>query len=501
MKIIYVLLSLLLFVVLFCSVPSKFPDNETILAKIGEKTITVNEFVRRSEYTVRPVYCSSDNYIHKKIILNSLIAEKLQAIEAGEENPLFKSKNFQLQMRGRKEQAMRLVQFYRKVYDQVKIDTVSIKKYLPYVKNSYDISYFNIDDSVKAGQIENMLYNKRLDFYQVYQQFTELDTIPHRIIQWSTTEHESIIDSFFSKELYPGQIIGPISTAQDEHIFVMINKPTKQPIMTQTDMAERITMVQSFFKEKKARALYDRKIYDIMKGKSIEFNPETFKSVAQLMGEMYFISDLQREKLSNQEIFQQEIDEKNYQQNRNDLRSMADEHFFTENGNVWTVGSFLDEIIAHPLVFREKRFSRKQFGKQLQLAIIDMVRDIYLTKEAYKSGYDKHPGVIHDVSMWQDHYGYLFNKSRYLNSVIPDSLNNYNTLQLVEHFLNPYIDSLQKKYSNQIQINMQAFEKINLTKIHMAVLQEKMPYAQVVPDFPVVTTNFRLDYGTRMNVK
>lgn len=58
-------------------------SHETILAKVGDKTISVNEFIRRAEYTPRPAYCRGENYIHRKIILNSLVAEKLLALEAG----------------------------------------------------------------------------------------------------------------------------------------------------------------------------------------------------------------------------------------------------------------------------------------------------------------------------------------------------------------------------------------------------------------------------------
>ena len=66
-----------------CSQPKsknklKTPGN--ILALVGNKAITVNDFIKRCEYVTRPPYCRGDNYIHKKIALNSLIAEKLFAI-------------------------------------------------------------------------------------------------------------------------------------------------------------------------------------------------------------------------------------------------------------------------------------------------------------------------------------------------------------------------------------------------------------------------------------
>ena len=79
-----------------------------VLAQVGEKIITKQDFIRRAEYTIRPDYCRQSNYIHKKIILNSLIAEKLTSIEMEEkEDALLNSQNFHYYLQGRKEQAMR----------------------------------------------------------------------------------------------------------------------------------------------------------------------------------------------------------------------------------------------------------------------------------------------------------------------------------------------------------------------------------------------------------
>ena len=63
-----------------CSVQPKIPE-EQILARIGSSIITTQDFIRRAEYTLRPAYCRQANYVHKKIVLNSLIAEKLTAME------------------------------------------------------------------------------------------------------------------------------------------------------------------------------------------------------------------------------------------------------------------------------------------------------------------------------------------------------------------------------------------------------------------------------------
>ena len=70
----------ILFLFLSCA-EKPFVPEEAVLAQVGEKFITIQDFIRRAEYTIRPDYCRQDNYIHKKIILNSLIAEKLASLE------------------------------------------------------------------------------------------------------------------------------------------------------------------------------------------------------------------------------------------------------------------------------------------------------------------------------------------------------------------------------------------------------------------------------------
>ena len=46
-------------------------SEEVVLARVGHEVITIQDFIRRAEYAIRPDYCRQDNYIHKKIVLNS----------------------------------------------------------------------------------------------------------------------------------------------------------------------------------------------------------------------------------------------------------------------------------------------------------------------------------------------------------------------------------------------------------------------------------------------
>ena len=55
----------------------------------------------------------------------------------------------------------------------------------------------------------------------------------------------------------------------------------------------------------------------------------------------------------------------------------------------------------------------------------------------------------------------------------------------VNLYLNPVSDSLFKKYSSEIKVNIPNFEKIQLTRIDMVVRHEGVPYPDAVPTFPV----------------
>ena len=93
-----------------------------VLATIGDRIITINDFIRRSEYNVRPSYCDGNSIEDKRVILNSLIAEKLIALN---NKSNLKESHHQL-LQGRKEQKMREVLYNRDIYNRVKIDSLEL---------------------------------------------------------------------------------------------------------------------------------------------------------------------------------------------------------------------------------------------------------------------------------------------------------------------------------------------------------------------------------------
>jgi hypothetical protein len=65
----------------------------------------------------------------------------------------------------------------------------------------------------------------------------------------------------------------------------------------------------------------------------------------------------------------------------------------------------------------------------------------------------------------------------------------------IEKYLNPYVDSLQAKYSDVIQVDVDVLREIRLSRIDMMAMQLNVPFKIIVPSFPQITTDNRLDYG------
>jgi hypothetical protein len=168
-------------------------DTGTVLAKIGDKTIFVDEFIRRAEYTIRPPYCKGDGGLEKKIVLNSLLAEKMLALEAGKDNKLAKSEVFQRMLQGRKEQLMREVLYYAEGTAKVKLDTGAMKKEFKAAGRTYSIEYFNVPNDSIAETVKQVLDTSASSFTGIYRALSGLDSLPpRRDVNWDSREDQTV---------------------------------------------------------------------------------------------------------------------------------------------------------------------------------------------------------------------------------------------------------------------------------------------------------------------
>lgn len=496
--IIFILLVSSLFMLSGCERGPKEPQ-EKVLARVGEKTISVNEFIRRAEFTIRPRYCSGSHNIDKKIVLNSLIAEKMLALEAGKDNDFMRNERFQHYLQGRKEQAMREYFYQQEIYRKVKLNPDEINRVYRVAGRKYQIQYLSLPNDSLTRIVDEKLAQGR-ELGQIYQDLTQSDQVPEREIDYLAPEPDVIHQALFSDTLSVGQVIGPLRVDHNLNLFIRIKGWTTRVALSETDVRQRHQDVVEKLTAREATVIFENYVTDMMKGKRLVFFKDSFVELVKAFAPVYFDSE-QRQKdqfLANVFDKSDSTEKQHLAELDKKISEYKDAPLFKIDDQVYTVGDFEAELQIHPLVFRKKKMQKSEFAEQFKLAIADMVQDRYITGQAYQKKYDRVPAVHNTVAMWQDALLSMYQKEQYLATTKIDSLDEFS---IIEKFMNPYVDSLQQKYSDQIEVNAAAFDSIALSRIDMMTLQQNVPFPIPVPAFPQLTTDPWLDYGGKMKPK
>ena len=466
-----------------------------VLAKVGSRTITLQDFIRRAEYSIRPLYCRQANYIHKKIILNSLIAEKLFALEAEKTKvDLLDYGFFQSYIRGRNEQAMRQLHYYEEFYKQVELDSVVVLSAYKLAGRTVDITFLNLPDLNSANTIKDLVL-EGMSLDSAYSMIWDQDAPPKKYLNWFDKESVDLHKAIFNSNVTKESIIGPLATDNRTFILLQVNGWIDRPAITESDVSLRMADVRKRLREHDAEQRYKEWVQNIMTGKQLELNPNVFFSYTEKVADIYLQSDSAKQVQYSKFLwYDPELDFISDSLINAPLKSFAETDILFHLDNIpWTIQEFHQELRKHPLVFRKKKMNRGEFQAQLRFAIADLVRDIEITKYCYEKEYEQSSTVKLNRELWYDssiaryYRDILFKEKGFL----------YDDPENVATRMNPLVDSLQTLYTDQIEIDTDLFESIELTSIDMTVIQQGAPFPKVVPPFPIFTNDNKLDYGRR----
>ena len=461
-------------------------SDEVVLARIGPEVITIQDFIRRAEYAIRPDYCRQDNYIHKKIVLNSLIGEKLTALEQEKQAPENSDDSLDSYFKGRKEQAMRQLFYAKEFHSKVTILDQEANKAFKLAGRRVSMQFLNLPDIEMVDKIKQ-LDSSGVLLDSIYQVLWGGEA-PSREMTWFDRENQELHDAVFSQNIEKGQMLGPFRTDDDTFMLLKIISWTDKIEITEFDRELLWRDVQERLKEKKAKKEYLSWVSGLMQGKEMNLNSDAFYDYAEKASEYFFKMDSIKKNMLNQALW----DDVDFETNTFNVDNVVDKDatILNYDGDSWTVEDLNNQLLFHPLVFRKRKMSRSEFPEQLRLAIADLIRDMEITKQCYAAGYDDHWSIELNTAMWRA----SLNSKQYLSRLRSKNKQISNQEQWLA-FMNSKIDSLQEAYSNDIEINMDVFEQIKLTSTDMMVIQRGVPYPILVPSFPILTSDNKLDYG------
>lgn len=496
MKPLFIMAAVVALLGVVCS--KKEAEQEVIMARINGRTLTEHEFLERAEYTIRPPYAKMDYYAHKKIILNSLIAEALLAQDRGASTELAKNQKFQLFVQGQKEQAMRQM-FYRKhFYDPIKLDPQEVQKVYNLAGRTYDVQFLSTKNKVFSDLIEQRVRKQNLPFDQVVLEYTGLDSLSARKVSFDMNDIPQVRQALFEQEVKRDQVIGPLQIG-NEYLWLQVRGWREVVSLNTQDVQNRSRDVVQHLTFKYATESFQRYVVRLMKGKRVEFDQDTFVELVNTLGPVFFPSKEDKEAQLKRLVWKKgSEDDLPIDSLSTQLSRLKEKPLLTIDGTTWTVADLDRELLLHPLNFRKKKMRKNEFAEQLKLAVVDIIRDKYITQQAYREGFDAHPYVQSREAMWRDAYLASAARNEYLASLGLLDVFEKEYLPIIEKELNPLVDELQSKYSGNIEINTDLLESIQLSRIDLFALYEDQPYPMVVPPFPLLTTDHLIDYGRKL---
>lgn len=447
-----------------------------IIARVGDKVITAQDFIERAEYTPRPLYCRGNSSTDKRIILNSLIGEKLFSMEMKKDVPIEIDKY----LTGRRNQKMREVLFNTITSNAIeKIDNFSHWKSLSSIE--YNISYLSISNSNLLSEIQNSISTGK-SLSNIYASYNSISEIPKREnINLFSAGNRVLREELFSKVWNRGDIIGPMKTDDNVFMFVQIDSRKKIVNLTQsasTQLDDELTnLIASHIKETE----YQNFVSEIMSEMNFDLNPASYIGFSESIRSWY-----------------NEISEAGSELNKISPRlniSSPDDILLVLNGEDVTIKQISDWISIHPLVFRDGYYKDLHFSDQLKYAIADLIRDRNLNDRAISLNLHRHPEVISEYEKWYDNYRAIAQRKE-----IIDQESEFNSTKVTTE-LNEYFFNVSQKYSEQIGINLEVLDSISLSSTDMATYNKLGPYKLAVPLFPVITNTYKLNYGQPISME
>jgi hypothetical protein len=263
-----------------------------------------------------------------------------------------------------------------------------------------------------------------------------------------------------------GDLIGPILLSDNESILIKVLKKKRNIVIGTANQKTRLSDVRNHYIKFKSSKIRQDFVSNIMSNKNLEFRKESLITFA------------------------------NYYQKKLDTEINSQAILFKLNGTDWTIKEMQNIIKTRPILFRESHSNRENFYQEFKLALVDIIRDYFITNKAYKENYQNHPEVINEINIWTDYALAIDKKNKIINNNM-DSKKYSHNYDLIENILKPEIEKLFNKYSDEITVDVDMLDSIKLSSIDMIGVNIKKPYQLIVPPFPMLTTKNKINYGVK----
>jgi len=385
-------------------------QNSSVIARIGNDSITADEFYYGYEYG--PAFVKR-NPESKKTYLKYLIDEKILAMD-GYARKLDTTSAF------------------HSYYDEIEADLVTEELYKKEIMSQVKISQSEIDSLAKTKKITvSLRWIFTLDKNSIAVQSNQLKIYPQlfdslfnlQLNDKITSDLRSIETTWFQlkkknadlaslvENMNVNSVSNPIKKEDGFYIF-RLDKIETTPIISETDWYDLQSESKSFLIKQKSDQLSNSYVHEIL----IEEDPVIKRNVFNILKSYFGLYELDKKTYSDWELdkLQKSSLEKSGNSQKNKISDLV---LVTSKSKNYTLNDFITWYKLRSQYIKISKKDKKQFSNDIESYIWQMLRDRNLTRIAYKKNYQSNEWVKKQSSWWKDKIVYSIVRDELLSSV------------------------------------------------------------------------------------
>ena len=396
-------------------------DNKSIVAKVGDRVITSNEFkIRFNLSPYIPNNRSIDTDSIKYDFLYSLISEELWYKEA-EKLGFDKTADFDFYLNPLKDLFVRDALFKLEVKDKVLLNAKDINNGIAKLQTKLRTQIISSSDSIEIYKVyeylTTLLNSDSLKFNNYKLELTETEIVLGKL------RDEEIEDSLYSMQI--NQFTTPIKSEIGWVIFRILDKT-----FTPVDISDsKITgNMKDIIRNRRIEKRYRQYLDELLSGIKISINPESFNLINSAVWDKLKLHNSESEKSKN--YF--ELNEKDFK----DIISFLEiesysKPLFNISDRKVTIFDFLASLAFEG--FNVTTLDKNTVKVKLNQKVKYFVESQIITNEAYNKGLQLNTEVIYDLNKWKTNYlaQMYFLSNRDSIKVTESEVYNYYTNDLV----------------------------------------------------------------------
>lgn len=445
--------------VLFFACTVQKNQEQKILARVGNRTISQEDFLLRAELSPETSFHEPAGK-RREYLLNLLINEKLAAL-AAEKMGLDKSPQVQQLSGFIEDMALSRELYRREVQSKVKISTPELEQAMKRQAETRTVAYLSFHDQTAA-----QLYQSRLRaglpfgtaLRELYGQAAD-STSNRRMIKWGEN------DPTLEEAVYQLQVgqVSPVVQVAGGFIVAKLLDIHYDAVPTEADNAQRRTRSRRILTARREAEISVRFVAEFMQSQQVRFNEPLAKELAEAFTEQAISYHNNREAIKPGRPLEQQ----GWISTRLALRRRLEDTFVSFADGQFSLSEILEkwQRFNLPVDHRDANACRQSIARNISL----IVRDTLLAREARRRGYADQPGVLKDVRMWRDYYLYAALEAQQKPSSAGFSWREF-------------LAELKGIYS--VQIDSALLRQTRLTDIPVIAVRPGQYFALVAPPWP-----------------